>query len=117
MTRRGSYQIGALAWAVLGAAVALNSLGNVNDDSRLLVGVASVVGPLLAACAAPQLSRDADRSAGLLLVGSAALTPTYFAYAINLPALTVGLTLAVAPDVLLPPASKGAGTSAHEHAG
>ena len=118
MTRRGSCRIGALVWAVLGAAVALNSLGDVNDDARLLIGVASVVGPLLAAWAAPQLSRRADRSAGLLLVASAVLTPTYFAYAFNLPALVVGLVLAVAPQTLLPQADEGSGhPSPQERAG
>ena len=102
-------------WAVFGSAVALSSLGNVNEDARSLVGIASVVGPLLAACAALQLLRHADRAAGLLLVVSAVLTPTYFAHAINLPALVVGLVLAVAPDVLLPQDSEEARTSACGH--
>ena len=109
MTRRHILHVGALVWAVLGAAVALSSLGTVNNDARLFVGVASVVGPLLAVAAVVQLFRHADRAAGLLLVGSAVLTPTYFAYAINLPALVVGLVLAVAPRPLLPQADEGSG--------
>lgn len=96
-------------WAVLGAVVALVSLGDVNDDVRVLVGFASVVGPLLAAWAAVQLSRQVDRSAGTLLVLSAVLTPTYFAYVINLPPLVVGLVLAVAPQVVLRSPDPGRG--------
>lgn len=82
-------------WVVAGASVALGSLGRVNDDARVLVVGAAVVGPLLAAWAAFQLSRDRDRLAGALLLLSAVLTPTYFAYAINVPAFIIGLVLAV----------------------
>jgi chromate transport protein ChrA len=102
VARRRVLQAGSVVWAVLGAAVALGSLGNVNDDARLLVGVASVVGPLVAVLAAVQLSRHADRPAGVLLALSAVLTPTYFAYVINLPALVVGVVLTVAAHVVLP---------------
>lgn len=47
VARRQMLQAGALVLVVAGAAVALGSLGDVNDDARLLVGVASVVGPSL----------------------------------------------------------------------
>jgi hypothetical protein len=83
-------------WVVAGGAVALSSLGNVNDDARQAVGVASVAGPLLGAWAALLMGRLADRSAGVVLMLSAVLTPTYFAYVLNLPALLVGAVLAVA---------------------
>ncbi len=102
MSRRQVLQAGTLVWAVAGAAVALGSLDNVNDDARLLVGIASIVGPLLSLGAAVQLGRHADRSAGVLLVLSALLTPTYFAYAINLPVLVVGAMLVFAGHWLLP---------------
>lgn len=107
MSRRQVLQAGTLVWVVAGAAVALGSLGNVNDDARLLVGLASVVGPLLGVWAAVQLSRHADRSAGVLLVLSAVLTPTYFAYVINIPALVVGAALAGASHRVLPESGGG----------
>lgn len=113
MTRRQVLQVGALVWVVAGAAVALGSLGDVNDDARLLVGLASVVGPLLGVGAAVQLGRHADRSAGVLLVLSALLTPTYFAYVINIPALFVGVMLAVAAHRVLPESD---GSSGHRSA-
>ena len=69
---------------LVGAVVALASLQGV-EDARLLVGAASILGPLHAVWAERRLSRHADRSAGLLLAVSAVLTPTYFAYVINLP--------------------------------
>jgi hypothetical protein len=80
-----------------------------NDDARLLVGLASVVGPLLGVGAAVQLSRHADRSAGVLLVLSALLTPTYFAFVINIPALLIGVTLAVAAHRVLPESDGSSG--------
>ena len=100
MDRRRVLQIGALAWAAIGALVALASLGNVNADARLLVGAFSVAGPLAAVGAAWLLGRGADRGAGALLLVSV-LTPTYFAYILNLPALVIGLALVVAPHAML----------------
>lgn len=100
MDRRRVLQLGAIVWAVIGASVALVSLGGVNADARLLVGVFSVVGPLAAVGAARLLARGADRAAGALLLVSV-LTPTYFAYVLNLPALVVGLALVVAPRAVL----------------
>ena len=101
-------------WVVAGAAVALGSLGDVNDDARLLVGLASVVGPLLAVGAAVQLGRHADRSAGVLLVLSALVTPTFFAYVLNIPALVVGVVLAVAAHRVLPEPSGSSGCRSTE---
>ena len=117
MNRRQVLQAGTLVWVVAGAAVALGSLGDVNDDARLLVGVASVVGPLLGVGAAVQLGRHADRSAGVLLVLSALLTPTYFAYVINIPALVVGVMLALAAHRVLPELDAGFGRRAAEGLG
>lgn len=89
-----------MSWAVAGAVIGLGSLPEVNEDALLIVGVASIVFPLCAALAAILLRRGSDRLAGLLLVASAA-TPTYFAYALNIPALVVGLMLIAAPTLLL----------------
>lgn len=107
MTRGQMVQAGTLVWIVAGGAVALGSLGDVNDDAQLLVGIASVVGPLLGVGATVQLGRHADRSAGVLLVLSALLTPTYFAYVINIPALVVGVMLALAAHRVLPESGSG----------
>ena len=88
LSRRG-LQIASLVWAIIGWSVALTGLGQVNADARLLVAAASAAFPLAAVGAFPALDRGMDRTAGALLIVSAA-TPTYFAYAINLPALLVG---------------------------
>lgn len=90
-------QVGAVLWAVVGGAVAVGSVADVNADAEVLVGLAAVAGPLAALGAALQLGRGADRSAGALLVLSALVTPTFFAYVLNLPALVVGLVLLAAP--------------------
>ena len=108
MTRRRVLQVGVVVWAWCGAAVALASVRSLNADARVLVAVASVVGPSLAILAARQLSRRADRLAGVFLLISALLTPTYFAYVINLPALLVGIALSAAPrDAVIEPAVWG----------
>ena len=102
MNRRRVLQAGTLLWVVAGSVVAVGSLANVNDDARPLVAVAAIVGPLLSIWAAARLSQHADRSAGVLLVVSAVVTPTYFAYVINLPALVIGAVLALGADRILP---------------
>lgn len=98
MGRRRVLEVGALVWAGVAAAVALGSLDEVNPDTRLLVGAASVVGPLAAVGASRLLAHRSDRAAGVLLLVSV-LTPTYFAWALNVPALVVGLALLAAPSV------------------
>jgi energy-converting hydrogenase Eha subunit G len=80
--------------------IALSSIPSVNDDARVVVGLASGIFPLCAVAAAVMLDRRRDHVAGLLLVLSAA-TPTYFAYALNLPALIVGLALLASPAFVL----------------
>lgn len=101
MTVRRVLQGGSLVWAAVGAVIALGSLGQVNVDARYLVGLASIAGPLCAVAASRLLAAGADRWAGGLLVLSV-LTPTYFAFVVNLPALVVGLALLVAPRRVLP---------------
>jgi hypothetical protein len=100
LIERGVVRVGAVAWAVIAAAVALMSVGAVNPDARLLVGVASVAFPLAAVCASIAVERQRDRTAGLLLLVSVA-TPTYFAWVLNVPALLVGLALLLAPNLTL----------------
>ena len=89
-----------LAWAALGFGVAIGALPHVASEGRLLVGVASVVLPVGAVGAGLALARNRPRLAGGLLALSAA-TPTYFAWALNIPALIVGLMLIVAPRTLI----------------
>jgi hypothetical protein len=91
--------IGSAVWAVVGALVAISAVPDVNPDARWLVGVASVIFPAAAAAAAVALRRGALRWAGVLLLISVA-TPTYFAWALNLPALVAGLGLTLAPSSL-----------------
>jgi hypothetical protein len=93
-------QVGAIMWAALGAMIAIPSIGSVNPDARVALGILSVACPLAAALAARALARHRDRLAGVLLVMSVA-TPTYFAYVVNLPALVVGLALLIAPSAVV----------------
>jgi hypothetical protein len=102
MMSRRVLQIAAVAWAALGASIALSSLGSVNADARLLVGSFSVGCPLAALVAARALVTGRDRIAGLLLVISVA-TPTFLLWIVNLPALLVGLALMAAPSTVLEP--------------
>ena len=95
MTRRQAVATGSLVWAAAGAAIALPSVGSADGDARLIVGLASTLGPLAAVAAASLILRGHDRAAGACLLVSV-LTPTYFAYVLNLPALVVGLTLVAA---------------------
>lgn len=92
MNARRVIRFGAIAWAFAGAAVAVPWLATVDAAARVVVGVLTVIGPLAALGAAHLLARGHDRAAGALLLLSA-LTPTYFAYVLNVPALLVGLGL------------------------
>jgi hypothetical protein len=100
MDRRRIVCVGSLVWVVIGSVVAVTALPTVNDDARVLVGLASVVFPMCAVGATVALLRRHDRLAGLLLVLSVA-TPTYFAYPFNLPALVVGIALLASPSAVL----------------
>jgi hypothetical protein len=86
MIPRRMLQVGAMAWGVVGAMIAITSLRSVNPDARLLVATLAV--------------GHRDQVAGLLLVISCA-TPTYFFWIVNLPALVVGLALLVAPAMVV----------------
>lgn len=87
-------------WAAVAAVIALPAVPDSNADAFVLVGLASVLGPLAAVAAAVAVRGRRDRLAGLLLVLSA-VTPTYFAFALNLPAIVVGFGLLVSPKKTL----------------
>lgn len=87
-------------WGTLGLAIALPSSGQASADARLFVTLASVMFPLCSFAAAAMARAGRLRAAGLLFVGSAA-TPTYFAAAVNVPALVIGLWLLVRPHRVL----------------
>lgn len=64
------------------------------------MAVASAAFPLAAGAASLALGRERYRLAGVLIVASAA-TPTYFAWGLNIPALIVGVVLALALAVVV----------------
>lgn len=77
-------------WVITAAAVAISALDSVNHDAKLAVALASVLFPLCAVAAALSPRHRAERLAGFVLLVSVA-SPTYFAYALNVPALIVAL--------------------------
>lgn len=89
----------ALFWGALAAGIALLGLRDVNADARPVVAVLSVALPALAFLAGREARLGNARRAGALLIVSAA-TPTYFAFALAIPALLVGAALVVAPSWL-----------------
>ena len=92
-TTTGRLLVGGIwCWAVVGLAVAVLSALSAGGDVPALAWVASVVFPLCAAAAAVALRYGRFRTAGILLVVSAA-TPTYFAWVVNVPALLYGMAL------------------------
>jgi hypothetical protein len=93
-------QIGAMTWAAVGLVVALWSLGAATPDAWAVVALASAAGPLAALLAAFALAHHKDRAAGLLLLVSV-VTPTYFAWVLNVPALLAAAALVVAPRIMV----------------
>ncbi len=91
MTRR-IVSAGCVVWAVVGLTIAAYGWPQVNDDARLLVGSAIVIGVGAAVAAAVLAGRGAGRWAGLCLVISV-ITPTWFAVVVNLAPLVVGFLL------------------------
>lgn len=91
-------RVGSLLWAGVGLAVAMASLRQVNPDARVAVLAVSLLGPGCAVAAAECLGQRHVRTGGLLLLISV-VTPTYFAWELNLPALVTGLVLLVHPTV------------------
>ena len=84
-------------WAAVGIAIGLRSIAAVNSDARVLVAAACVVGSAASLMASAALGKRRDRLAGTLLLVSV-ITPTFFAWVLNVPALLVGAALIVAPN-------------------
>lgn len=81
------------AWAFTGAAVAVLTFGDVNEDARLLVAAATVLGVGAAVLSAWSAARSRHTLAGALLIISAVITPTYFAWPLNVLALAAGIVV------------------------
>jgi hypothetical protein len=94
---RKAVEVLSFVWAMVGGAIALSSLGEVNPDVRVVVGVLSILGPVTAVGAGVAIRSRRPKVAGLLLVLSAVSTPTYFVYVASIPALVVGATLLFVP--------------------
>ena len=92
-------RIGSMAWSVIGFALGLRSIGAVNGDARVLVLTVCVVGSGSALMASAAVASRHQRLAGVLLVVSV-ITPTFFAWVLNVPALLVGVVLIFAPAVV-----------------
>lgn len=84
--------VACVLWAFAGLFIASAGVASVNDDARLLVFGATVVGVGAALLAANLLVRDRPRWAGLCLVVSV-VTPTWSAAVLNLVPLIAGLIL------------------------
>ena len=98
MLIRQGVRLGSIVWAVVGLAVGMRSIGAVNSDARALVLAACVVGSASALMASAAVARRRDRLAGALLVVSV-ITPTFFAWMLNVPALLVGAVLLFGPTM------------------
>lgn len=92
----------AVLWGVLGAGVALSALPNANADPRVVIGVLSVLLPGASIGAAVAIHRGRPTLAVPLLLVSV-LTPTYFAWVLNLIPMFVAVTIPLSR-------SRGAGT-------
>jgi uncharacterized membrane protein YhaH (DUF805 family) len=111
----------AIVWAVLAASLAVIGLeqlfaeraGGVSTSAAawIVITSCSIVGPVAAVVAARLIVRRRDRLAGVALVISV-ITPTYFAAALNLPALIFGIALLV-----LPPSNGTEGDARQGHRG
>ena len=99
MLDRQLVRIGSIVWAVVGFTVGLRSIRAVNADARVLVLTACVVGSASALMASAAVASRHERFAGVLLVVSV-ITPTFFAWVLNIPALLGGAVLIFAPAVV-----------------
>jgi hypothetical protein len=94
---RRALTVCAIVWSVLGFIVGLTALPSVNADAVVLFAVACAVGPACALFAALALRNLRDRLAGVMLAISV-VTPSVFAWPLNLAALLVGLAVVIAPS-------------------
>ena len=99
MLDRQVVRLGAVAWASAGVVLGVASLGSVNSDALALVIAACVIGPGAAFIASWAVDHGHTRRAGWLLLLSV-VTPTFFAWVLNVPALVVGLLLVIAPQMV-----------------
>jgi hypothetical protein len=82
---------GAVAWTLVAGAIAIPALRSVDDGPRVLVLGATMLGLALGALGAMAATQDRRRVAAAALVASAIVTPTYFAAAVNLVPLALGV--------------------------
>jgi hypothetical protein len=99
MIERRAVQAGAAVWAVVGFSVGFVALRDATSTGRFLVLAAWIVGPAAALLASVSVANHRDRLAGALLLTSV-VTPTVFAWVLNVPALLIGLALLIAPAVV-----------------
>ena len=81
----------ALAWVFVAAGICLPALGTADVDARALVAGASTLGLATGVGGAWLLHRERLGWAAVALVVSAIVTPTYFAYVVNLEPLGVAV--------------------------
>src|SRR3954470_1433451 len=86
MSERRAVEVGAVMWAAVGLCVGVLLARGWNADARAFAYSASIVGPAASIGAAFAVSRERDHLAGTLLVLSGLITPTVFAYVLNIPA-------------------------------
>jgi hypothetical protein len=99
MIERRAIQVGSAVWAVVGFSVGLVAVRDATGTGKYLVIAACIAGPTAALLASVSVASHHDRLAGALLLASV-VTPTVFAWVLNVPALLIGLALLVAPAVV-----------------
>ena len=99
MIERRAVQVGATVWAVVGFSVGFVAVRDATSTGRFLVLAAWIVGPAAALLASVSVANHRDRLAGALLLTSV-VTPTVFAWVLNVPALLIGIALLLAPAVV-----------------
>jgi len=107
LTARRAIQYDSVAWAGVGLSVSLSAFGDVNEVARWIVLIATIAGAGSAFLAAIALGHRHYRTAGALLLISV-VTPTYYGYVLNVPALLLGPALLIAPKAVLRPSSPSA---------
>ena len=99
MIERRVLQMGSAAWAVIGFSVGLVAVRDAAGTGRFVLIAACIAGPGAALLASLSLASHRDRLAGVLLLASV-ITPTVFAWVLNVPALLIGLSLLIAPTLV-----------------
>jgi uncharacterized membrane protein YeaQ/YmgE (transglycosylase-associated protein family) len=102
MIERRALQLGSSAWAVVGFLVGLVAVRDATGTGRFVLIAACIAGPAAALLASLSLASHRDRFAGALLLASV-VTPTVFAWVLNVPVLLIGLALLIAPALVNDP--------------